>query len=272
MKKILYTIVLISSLTTLNAQLLISDETVSRAINTNAIIELNTVNESKGILLPYVNLTATTNATPLPSHITGMIVYNIGISINDDVNTSVFPGIYHNNGTTWQKLEVETPSVGDIKYTATSADHDGWYLMNGRLITTLSSNASQRASELGFTTNLPNSTDHFLKYKSTTENLGQAVGANTIVLTQPNLPNITLTGTTNSSTHNHGYNERGTGIINSIEVGSTKNLIDNNNTTQATGAAGGHTHIYTISTGGSNSPIPIQPKYLGAYIFIYLGS
>jgi len=272
MKTITTIILFISTLNTVYSQLLISDENTSRAVDSNAILELSTNSASKGLLLPYVNLTSVTNATPLPSHISGMIVYNINTSINDDVNTSVFPGLYHNDGTAWQKLEVETPAFGDIKYSATSNDHDGWYLLNGRLINTLSTNASQKATALGFTSNLPNANDHFLKYKSTTENLGQVVGANTVQLTQSNLPNITLNGTTNSSTHSHGYNERGTGVLVSIEVGSTRNLIDDNNQIRTTGAAGGHTHTYTVNSGGSNTPIATQPKYLGAYIFIYLGN
>ncbi|WP_313387086.1 hypothetical protein [Chishuiella sp.] len=272
MKKIINIIFFIGFLSISYSQILISDDNSLTKVNEDAILELKTVNNYKGLLLPYVNLNSTVLSSPLPSHIIGMIVYNLNTSINEDVNTSVFPGIYHNNGVNWEKIEFESPSFGDIKYSAISKDHDGWYLLDGRLLTSLSISSSKKATELGFINNLPDTKDKFLKNKSSIENIGQSVGSNSAVLIQANLPNITLNGTTNSFTHSHTYNERGTGVINSIDGGNNRVIADNNNTNRITGAAGGHTHSYTVNSGGNNTPITIEPKYLEAYIFVYLGN
>lgn len=66
------------------------------SINSNSILELESTN--KGLLLPRVALSATTNTTPLSAHTAGMIIYNTSTS-ND-----VVPGYYYNNGTQWIKI------------------------------------------------------------------------------------------------------------------------------------------------------------------------
>ncbi|MCL2027735.1 MAG: hypothetical protein FWG79_04515 [Bacteroidales bacterium] len=68
--------------------------------NQNAILDLNandTIIGTKGLLLPRVMLESTTISSPLATHIQGMLVYNT-VTIND-----VFPGIYYNNGTSWER-------------------------------------------------------------------------------------------------------------------------------------------------------------------------
>lgn len=50
---------------------------------------------NKGLLLPRVTLSATTNPSPLSEHVEGMTVYNIAKT------GDVSPGYYYNNGTKW---------------------------------------------------------------------------------------------------------------------------------------------------------------------------
>ena len=74
----------------------------STAPNKNAILDLNvndTINGSKGLLLPRVALISTTNASPLTAHTKGMFVYNTA-TVNN-----VSPGIYYNDGTRWVRGE-----------------------------------------------------------------------------------------------------------------------------------------------------------------------
>ncbi len=76
-------------------------------LNTNSLLELESTN--KGLLIPRMALTETTNASPLTNHISGMIIYNIA-SQND-----VIPGFYYNDGSKWVKLlgngQINTPTI-----------------------------------------------------------------------------------------------------------------------------------------------------------------
>ncbi|MNS79028.1 hypothetical protein D3C72_1126670 [compost metagenome] len=74
----------------------ISDGTASAAINSNALLELQSTN--KGMILPRVALTATTNPAPLGAHVQGMMVYNTATA-ND-----VVPSQYINDGTQWKRI------------------------------------------------------------------------------------------------------------------------------------------------------------------------
>ncbi|MTG97661.1 MULTISPECIES: hypothetical protein [Myroides] len=65
-------------------------------VNTNAVLELDAIN--KGLLLPRVELTKTTEATPLNAHVEGMTVYNT------KKQNDVVPGFYYNDGLKWQQM------------------------------------------------------------------------------------------------------------------------------------------------------------------------
>lgn len=69
-------------------------------INANSVLELEST--SKGLLLPRVSLSATNSASPLSSHVAGMVVYNTASSGSG--STAVSPGYYYNDGTEWKKL------------------------------------------------------------------------------------------------------------------------------------------------------------------------
>ncbi|MDO5074652.1 MAG: hypothetical protein Q4D66_02050 [Bacteroidales bacterium] len=65
----------------------------TRTPDANAILDISATD--KGVLLPRVALTKTTEAAPLTQHVAGMFVYNTATA-ND-----VKPGIYYNDGTKW---------------------------------------------------------------------------------------------------------------------------------------------------------------------------
>ncbi|MEY4553332.1 MAG: hypothetical protein RL099_1660 [Bacteroidota bacterium] len=78
-----------------NAQVKIGANPTS--INSSSILEIESTN--KGFLMPRIALTATNSASPLASHVAGMIIYNTataGTAPND-----VVPGVYYNDGTKW---------------------------------------------------------------------------------------------------------------------------------------------------------------------------
>lgn len=81
--------------------------------NTSALLNLESSN--KGLLLTRVALTSTMLATPLASHVAGMVVYNTVTAGNSPTN--VRPGLYINDGTKWEeygKTTTITTNLGDV--------------------------------------------------------------------------------------------------------------------------------------------------------------
>jgi hypothetical protein len=106
------------------------------------------------------------------------------------------PGYYYFDGRIWQKMGKDGSAfTGDIKHSARAADHGGWYLLNGRAISTLPVAARAAAASLGFTGNIPNATNRVLKTKTGAETIGSVGGVNTITIARVNLPNVNFTGT-----------------------------------------------------------------------------
>lgn len=64
--------------------------------NSSSILDITATD--KGLLLPRLNLVATTNYQPLLAHVAGMMVYNLA-TIND-----VTPGYYINDGSKWHSI------------------------------------------------------------------------------------------------------------------------------------------------------------------------
>lgn len=65
-------------------------------VNTSAILELEATD--KGLLLPRVALTKTSDFAPLNAHVPGMTVYNT------KAQNDVVVGFYYNDGTKWQQM------------------------------------------------------------------------------------------------------------------------------------------------------------------------
>jgi hypothetical protein len=139
---------------------------------------LEVVSTSKGFLLPKMT---SPQREGIASPASGLQVY--------DLTTK---SIWYHNGSFWVNT-LAMASNGDIKSGIQAADHSGWVLLNGRLLSTLSVNQQAIATSLGFSGNLPNATNTYLSQAGGT--LGAVAGANTVVLTQANLPSVNFTGT-----------------------------------------------------------------------------
>jgi len=93
--KFLFAIIFILITTSITAQVGIGNTSP----DTNSLLEIgNATTTTKGLLLPRVNLLATTNPSPLSMDVLGMIVYN------KNTAGDVSPGFYYNNGTIWVRL------------------------------------------------------------------------------------------------------------------------------------------------------------------------
>ncbi|SEB37108.1 Microcystin-dependent protein [Tenacibaculum sp. MAR_2009_124] len=190
----------------------------------------------------------------------GSILYNI-----------THENIYLFNGTNWIPVNRESISLGEVKYSVLASDHGGWYILNGRTTSSLPASAQTNATNLGFTTNIPNSQNRILKHPTSIQSTGDIGGSATSVLTRANLPNINFTGTTSSNgSHRHTFN-RSTGS-DQIRNGADANRTFFNQTgTTNTSTSGNHNHTITVNSGGSNQSFERYQPYLVVNTFIYLG-
>lgn len=96
------------------------------------------------------------------------------------------------------------PQAGDTKQSFSTADHNGWFLLNGRAKSTLTTAQQTVATNLGFGANLPNAQDRILIGAGSTYSLRATGGSATIARSA--LPNFTLTGNVDdkSIAHTHG--------------------------------------------------------------------
>ncbi|ROI00167.1 hypothetical protein [Chryseobacterium daecheongense] len=70
--------------------------------NPDASAILDVVSSNKGLQLPVVSLTSTTDITTIPNPKTGFIIYNNAVAGSG--NTSVNKGLYAFNGTGWERM------------------------------------------------------------------------------------------------------------------------------------------------------------------------
>lgn len=244
--------------------------------NSDAMLEV--VTTDKGILLPRVALQSTAASFPLSAHTQGMIVFNMAQSGTG--TAMVFPGLYFNDGKNWVRFNPNTVKIGDLKHSFATADHNGWFLLNGRAINSLSSNPQSRATALGYASNLPNAADVFLKGKTGSETLGSMDGDTSFVIAQNNLPNINFTGSTNAlGAHAHNVDcfagDENIGLLSTNALTSfiTEAVAKDGTTTmtRTTASEGDHTHSVSFNSGGSGTAVNNVPKYIATNIFIYLG-
>ncbi|MFD0964580.1 hypothetical protein [Pseudofulvibacter geojedonensis] len=88
-KRIILFLILFSFSTIIYSQVGIGTTTP----NNDAALDISSLN--RGLLLPRVPLTSTTNSTPMNNHVMGMVVYNTNNS------QDLTPGVYYNDGTKW---------------------------------------------------------------------------------------------------------------------------------------------------------------------------
>lgn len=179
---------------------------------------------------------------------------------------------------------------GDVKNSFKTADHDGWYLLNGRAVSTLPAAAQAAATALGFTSNLPDATDRVMKAKTASENLAATGGINSLTIGQPNLPNVTFSGSISGTALAAGAHSHSPTAGNGFLVGGTN--VGNNGTGNYQGTSNGtswggvgmvanttsaanHTHTVngtaSVPSGGSGTALDNRSPYLVVNTYIYLG-
>lgn len=180
MKKIIFSFLLISS-TSLLAQVGIGTNTP----NNSAMLEVQST--TKGILFPRMN---SIQRTSIASPAAGLHVF--------DITTN---SLWFYNGTYWVNYAAQA-KVGDVKSGIQSSDHEGWVVLDGRPLSSLSVTQQSAATAMGLSGNLPNANNAYLVQNGSS--LGSVSGSNTTTLTQANLPNVTFTGTAaNAGSHSH---------------------------------------------------------------------
>ncbi len=204
MKKIIYTLFLLAASNQFNAQVGIGTNTPDNS----AMLEVQS--NERGILFPRMN-SVQRNGIVSPAN--GLHVF--------DTNTN---SLWFFNGSFWVNYAAQS-KYGDVKSGIQTADHEGWVLLDGRAINTLSATQQAIISSLGLSGNLPDANNAYLAQNGNP--MATVSGANTATLNQANLPNVSFSGTSASAGgHNHGG---------------------------ATGDAGGHNHTGTTSTEGNHT-------------------
>ena len=187
--------------------------------NNSAMLDVQST--SKGLLTPRMTIT---QRNGIASPQTGLLIYQ----------TDGLTGFYLFDGVNWTRLAQE--SFGDVKSGIQNADHAGWIKLDGRPLTSLSASQQAVATSLGLSGTLPNANNSYLSQNGGT--LGAVSGANTVTLTQGNLPNVNFTGTA-ASAGDHAH------VTDPAAVTSTSNG-DHNHTTDpaaiSSSSDGNHAH------------------------------
>lgn len=165
-------------------------------------------------------------------------------------------------------------TIGDMKNGLQTTDHNGWYLMDGRNVSTLSTTPRNNAATIGITTTIPNMADRMIRTLTSGQTRGTLAGSNTITLTAANLPNYNLATVTLAAAGNHNhtwydeydYSTPGAGL----QYGPYYNHGLTTRTV-GTSAAGNHAHTVSAATGGTSQVLNILPEYIVVNTFIYLG-
>lgn len=162
--------------------------------------------------------------------------------------------------------------VGDVKQSFQTFDHSGWVLLDGRPISDLFTNQKNRAVILGIGEFLPNANGVVLMQNGS---VGSVVGSNERTLLRSDLPNQTLSGTTqDSGWHNHDINYRRQSDIQGGGNASRDLLTGTATATKSTVGDGVHSHNFTTESMNGGVPqtsFDITPKSLGINNFIFLG-
>ncbi|SHF09242.1 Phage tail fibre repeat-containing protein [Dysgonomonas macrotermitis] len=255
MKKTSLLILGLFSMGIVSAQVGVNTESPKSTLDVTAI---NATTHIAGIQAPRLTLaelTAKGNSLYGTAQV-GTIIFISDISGGNKTGQRVnitIAGYYYFDGSAWQKLgafEITDDVAGDVKYSFMTVDHQGWYLLNGRAISTLPAAIQAKATSLGFTTNLPNTSDRTLKTKTTSEALGTLGGTTTKTITQANLPSAPLAGTLTANLASAGAHTHTTGTV-------TLNTADAHAHTVSTNlvAAGAHTHTVagTLAAAGAHT-------------------
>ena len=163
-------------------------------------------------------------------------------------------------------------AYGTVKESLRSNDHNGWYKLNGRAISTLPAIAQSNASAIGLSGTLVNANGRLMR-QGTPFTIG---GSDTTTLIRANLPNVNITGVTSTAAaHTHSLTAGGNNFDQNA-AGNAYVFRAGRGTVSGTTAitlpaAGAHSHTGTVNTGGSGTPLTILPQNISYSYFIYLG-
>jgi hypothetical protein len=124
----------------IQAQVKIGDNLTS--INPNAALEIESA--TKGLIMPRIALTNTTDYAPMTAHIEGMSVYNTATT------GDVTPGYYYNDGTKWVRII-------DSNDTSIGLSVEPWQVENTTDKATTNSQNIYQMGNIGIKTDTPNS-------------------------------------------------------------------------------------------------------------------
>ena len=178
---------------------------------------------------------------------------------------------YYFDGVIWKPLMTQVFTPGDVKFGYQTSDHNGWVLLDGRSKSTLTASQQAVATSLGIGANLSNIQDKSIIGASGTKAINSSSGSSTLTLSQNQLPNVTLTTSTDGA-HVHKAGTSTSYLLSLIGILGIPILNAASNTTNTT-TDGAHSHT-TSSINGNvvQQPLNIQNPYLALNGFIYLGS
>lgn len=229
--------------------------------------------------------------TPSVAGQTGAIVYiTTPLAVTDTSAKTInvtYAGYYYFNGSQWVLISPDqNPTLGDIKSGFQTSDHSGWVKLDGRLKSSLSASQQTIATSLGFGTNLPDATNSYLVQNGTA--LGNISNSNTRTIQRNQLPNVPLTGTTNTVQPEVRYDIKNGTNPNRAQIANGSSTVflaaDNTNgigvynddvNNSSVLWQNSHSHTFnteSINGGVSQQTLNIQPQSMSVNMFVYLGN
>jgi hypothetical protein len=253
-----FTVIVLFFTTTIYAQVGIGTSTP------NASAKLEVSSTSKGLLIPQIALTGSSDVTTIASPATSLLVYNTATT------SDVTPGYYYNAGTTtsptWLRLNTGTSGV---PYSgATSAVNLGAYDLTVNGITlgrgagdVLDNTASGYRTLYSNTTGTSNTASGFRAlYSNTTGNANTASGYRALYLNTTGFYN-TASGSSALTSNTTGIANTANGFysVSSNTTGSSNTASGSfalvSNTTGASNTADGYEALASNTTGNYNTAI-----------------
>ena len=157
---------------------------------------------------------------------------------------------------------------GDVKYSELNTDHDGWYLMNGRSVNTITNVSAKVAASSFFGASLPDMDQKYMMADHVNASRSTLDGQNSFTVANSNIQAATISTTTDGS---HSHNLAIAGVDDGNWTGGwAAGDATNFRNWEGTTTEGSHNHSVTIGT-GSPSSIDNRPRSKRIYAFVYLG-
>jgi len=168
-----------------------------------------------------------------------------------------------------------TTLFGDIKKGLQGSDHGGWVLLDGRLLSSLTTTQQAQAALLGITTNLPDARNKYLSYS---DSEGNTFGSNSTTLSKSNLPTDDFTGTTDYVENDNATVAQGEyGLIRRSTITDRPNTVSNANIAGRSVQPDlisrpiDHQHSFSLQLNDTQTALDIRPFTLNVRVFVYLG-